>query len=71
MYHDLPVRFNQAISQLLASQAGDDRGTFKMQERPNVSAEEFLIAITSKLTRQIPSFSAKGEKGRYDIIVMK
>ena len=42
-----------------------------MQERPNVSAEEFLVAITLKLTCQIPSFSTKGEKGRYDIILMK
>ncbi len=42
-----------------------------MQEQPNVSAEEFLVAITLKLTCQIPSFSAKGEKGQYDIILMK
>ena len=42
-----------------------------MQEQPNVSAEEFLVAITLKLTCQIPSFGTKGKKGQYDIIVMK
>ena len=63
MYHDLPVRFHQAISRLLASRAGDDKGAFKMQEQPNVSAKEFLVAITSNLTCQIPSLSVKGEKG--------
>ena len=71
MYHDPPVRFHQVISRLSASWAGDNRGAFKMQKQPNVSAEEFLIAITSKLTCQIPSLSAKGKKGGYDIIVMK
>ncbi len=63
MYHDLPVRFHQAISRLLASRAGDDRGAFKMQKQPNVIAKEFLVAITLKLMCQIPSLSAKGKKG--------
>ncbi len=42
-----------------------------MQEQPNVSAKEFIVAITLKLMCQIPSLSAKGEKGRYDIIAME
>jgi hypothetical protein len=62
-YHDLPVRFHQAVGRLSASQAGDDRGEFKMQKRLNVIAREILVAITSKLTCQIPNLSAKGKKG--------
>ena len=62
MDHDLPVRFYQAISRLAPSGAGYDGGTFKVQERPNVTPETLFVAITPKLTGEIPGLGAKGKK---------
>ncbi len=60
--HDLLVRFYQSISRLAPSGAGYDGGTLEVQERPNVTPEELLVAITPKLTSEIPGLSAKGKK---------
>ncbi len=66
--HYLPMRFHKAFHRLSTSW---DRRAFKVKKQANMAAKKFLVAITSKLTCKIPSFGAKGQKSRDNIIVME
>jgi hypothetical protein len=62
--------FDQTVGRLTTSGAGDDGGMREVEKRANVTAEQFLVAVTTKLCGKTPCFRAESQESRDDILML-